>query len=192
MLQARYAVRAGVDMLQIRELGLEAFELISLVREIVHLASGTATTVVVSDRLDVALAAGAGGVNLRSDSMSAAAVRPIVPQGFMIGRSVHSVGEALAVAPDVDYLIAGTVWPTASKASEQTLLGVAGLAAIVAAVTVPVLAIGGVTFDRLAELRACGTAGAAAIGLFMAQGESAASGCRAVPLEALVRAAESV
>jgi thiamine-phosphate pyrophosphorylase len=101
---------------------------------------------------------------------------------------VHAQEEAVAAAPFVDYLIAGTVFPTASKPSCAPL-GVAGFRAIARAVDVPVLAIGGVTVGRMAELAAAGAAGVAAIGLFMA-GDN--SGCRAAALQEVVRAARTV
>jgi thiamine-phosphate pyrophosphorylase len=85
------------------------------------------------------------------------------------------------------------VWPSRSKPAGHTVLGVAGLAAIAAAVAVPVLAIGGVTLERLPQLKATGAAGAAAIGLFMASAdESTADGCRAVPLQTVVASARAV
>jgi thiamine-phosphate diphosphorylase len=163
------------------------------VREIVRLASGTPTKVIVNDRLDVALAGGAGGVHLRSRSVSAGVVRSVAPRDFLIGRSVHSIDEAVAAAPDVDYLIAGAVWPSRSKPAGHAVLGIAGLAAVAAAVSVPVLAIGGVTLEHLPQLRTSGAAGAAAIGLFMTSAdESAADGCRACPLETVVASARAV
>jgi thiamine monophosphate synthase len=70
------------------------------------------------------------------------------------------------VAPDVDYLIAGTVFPTSSKPGLTECLGVEGLARICRSVSVPVLAIGGMTPDRLADVATAGAAGVAAIGLF--------------------------
>ena len=70
-------------------------------------------------------------------------------------------------AGPVDYLIAGTVFASRSKGAHAPLLGVDGLAEIVQAVSVPVLAIGGITPDRLEEIAAAGAAGAAGIGLFI-------------------------
>jgi thiamine-phosphate diphosphorylase len=122
---------------------------------------------VVNDRLDVALACGAGGVHLRSDSISPTAARSIAPEGFLVGRSIHSVAEAEAYASSADYFIAGTVYPTASKPGQPRLLGPAGLAAIVRATSVPVLGIGGVTAGNLDKVVASGAAGIAAIGLFL-------------------------
>ena len=165
--QARDAVRAGVDLIQVRESGLEAADLVELVRAIVAIAREGAARVVVNDRVDVALAAGADGVHLRGDSMPPRAVRGMVPRGFLIGRSVHAVDEARTHAASVDYFIAGTVFPTASKPAAQTILGTDGLREIVAAVRVPVLAIGGMTAERAAAVAAAGAAGIAAIGLFL-------------------------
>jgi thiamine-phosphate pyrophosphorylase len=123
--------------------------------------------VLVNDRVDIAMASGAAGVHLRSDSMPAGRVRSVTPPGFLIGRSVHRVDEAARASADgaVDYLLFGTVFPTSSK-SDVEAAGAAALASVCAAVTVPVLAIGGVTQQRFAEVAAAGAAGFAAIGLF--------------------------
>jgi thiamine-phosphate diphosphorylase len=181
--QVRHAVDAGVDVLQVRERDLEAAELAALVSAVLAVAEGSSCRVVVNDRLDVALACGAAGVHLRGDSLPPSAVRAVAPAGFLVGRSVRDAGEALAAAPHVDYLIAGTIFPSASKPSADALLGTAGLAAIARAVPVPVLAIGGVTAGRVGEIAAAGAAGVAAIGLFMG---APGLECRAVPLRELV------
>lgn len=184
--QARHAIAAGVDYLQVRERDLAAADLAAIVSEMIALARGSATRVVVNDRLDIAIACGASGVHLRGDSMPAGAVRAIAPPGFIVGRSVHTLDEAVASARDVDYLIAGTVWASESKSAGHDVIGPAGLARIAAAVRVPVLAIGGVTLERLPEIARAGAAGAAGIGLFMA-----VAGRRAEMLGHLVRAARS-
>jgi thiamine-phosphate pyrophosphorylase len=186
--QVEYAVAAKVDLVQIREPGLETAVLASLVTGAVRAARGSRTRIVVNDRLDVALACGADGVHLRRDSISAAAVRRLAPAGFLVGCSVGTVAEAEARQTHADYLIAGTVWRSASKPGVRSLLGTAGLSAIARAVRVPVLGIGGVTISRIAELTEAGAAGAAGIDLFMsAAGDPAEhGGCRAVPLEAVV------
>ena len=183
--QARYAVEAGLDMLQIRERDLETSALARLVSASVDMARGTGMRVVVNDRLDVALACGASGVHLPASSLPPAAVRSIAPKGFIIGRSVHSASEAAAVAADVDYIVAGTVWSTASKPADVDVIGPDGLARIVRASAVPVLAIGGVTLERLSQVRDTGAAGAAAIGMFM--GGAVEAACHAVPLEPIMR-----
>jgi thiamine-phosphate pyrophosphorylase len=166
--QAEAAVQAGVDVIQVREPDLQARALASLVSGIVERTRGSRTRVLVNDRVDVALACGADGVHLRGNSVPARRVRAIVPHGFVIGRSVHTVDEAVEHQADVDYLVAGAVWQTVSKPLDHPLLGTAGLEAIVAAVQVPVLGIGGITIDRAREIARAGAAGLAAIGLFQA------------------------
>jgi len=183
--QARYAIEAGVDVLQIRERDLEARELGRLCADILAVASGSRCRVVVNDRFDVALASGAHGVHLRNDSLPPAIVRSMAPRGFIIGRSVHSLEEAEAMAGEVDYLIAGTVWATDSKPQLQgeSLLGPEGLHRITRHVNVPVLAIGGVSIDRMEAISVSGAAGVAAIGLFIGPRQEASGlHCGAVPL----------
>jgi thiamine-phosphate pyrophosphorylase len=164
--QTREAVRAGVDLIHVRERDLEAGELSALVDRLMRLTRGTRTRVVVNDRLDVALACGADGVHLRADSISARDARSIAPAGFIIGRSIHRVDEVERETRDADYAIAGTVFPTPSKPARQELLGLHGLAAVAAAAPVPVLAIGGISMDRIEDVASAGAGGIAAIGLF--------------------------
>jgi thiamine-phosphate pyrophosphorylase len=164
--QAAEAADAGVDIIQVRERGLEAAELASLVLHIVRVTRGSPTRVVVNDRLDVAIACEADGVHLRGDSVPPERARSIAPRPFLIGRSVHGRDEAIAVASDVDYVIAGTVFHTMSKLGHTDLLGLSGLTSIARAVTVPVLAIGGITVERALEVSAAGAAGIAAVSLF--------------------------
>ena len=168
--QCRDAVLAGVTLIQVRERDLEAAALSALVADLLRLTRGTATRVVVNERLDVALACGADGVHLRGDSIAPSRARSMAPPGFLIGRSVHRAGEAARAALGADYLIAGTVFPTSSKPGPNELLGLEGLAAIVRGVSVPVLAIGGVSISNMASIAEAGAAGVAAIGLFVPPG----------------------
>jgi thiamine-phosphate diphosphorylase len=164
---ARDAVNAGVDLIQVRERDLETAQLVDLVGDFVDIARGSSTRVVVNDRLDVALAGGASGLHLRSDSIPPAAARSLSLPGFLVGRSVHHVDEAVGQAPAVDYLIAGTVFPTPSKPGALDLLGESRLAEMAKAVRVPVLAIGGVTVERVSRIAATGASGVAGISLFL-------------------------
>jgi hypothetical protein len=91
------AGRAGVDLIQIREPAADDRLLAAVVRDCVAAVRGTPARVIVNDRLDVALAGGAHGLHLKSASYAAARVRPIVPDGFLLGRSVHSVDEAILI-----------------------------------------------------------------------------------------------
>ena len=131
----REAAAAGVDLVQIREPDLETRELCRLVERCLEAAAGLPTRIVVNDRADVALVAGAHGVHLRADSYAADRVRAIAPSGFIVGRSVHDPDEAAAVASSgrLDYIIFGTVFASASKAPGHTTAGIEGLVAAAAA-----------------------------------------------------------
>jgi thiamine-phosphate pyrophosphorylase len=164
------AIEAGIDLIQVRERDLEARDLSACVRRLVEKLRSTPTRVVVNDRADVAVAAGAHGLHLRSDGPQAARIRQWLGEAFMIGRSVHSPSEALAAGP-VDYLVFGTVFPSRSKL-DGPAAGVTGLERTVEAAGAPVLAIGGITPDRVADCRAAGAAGIAAIGVFLPPGRT--------------------
>jgi thiamine-phosphate diphosphorylase len=169
--QIAEAAEAGIDLVQIREPDLPAAPLFDLVVRAVAVVQGSRTRVVVNDRLDVALAAGAHGVHLRGTSVDAVRVRAVAPResGFLVGRSVHSVEEARAAeaAGGLDYLILGTMFPTRSKPAHHPLAGTGALREAASSCRVPVLAIGGITLDNLHDVARAGAAGIAAIGLFL-------------------------
>jgi thiamine-phosphate pyrophosphorylase len=161
------AAEAGLDLLQIREPDLSAAQLIGVVRDVRTLLGGAPGRIVVNDRVDVALAAEADGVHLKSDSIPTALVRRDVPAAFLVGRSVHTLDEARIAADEgADYLIFGTVFPSGSKPRGHQTAGLAALAAVAQAVQVPVLAIGGISLNTVAAAAEAGAAGVAAIGLF--------------------------
>jgi thiamine-phosphate pyrophosphorylase len=169
------AARAGVDVIQIRERDLDAGALLSLTRAAMAAVSGTAARLVVNDRLDVALAAGAAGVHLRGDSFPVARVRSVAPAGFLVGRSVHSEDEAAEVdaAGGCDYLLFGSVFPSTSKPAGHHAAGLDALRRVCARVRTPVLAIGGINAAVAASARRAGASGVAAIGLFKADADVA-------------------
>ena len=184
----RDAAAAGVNLVQVRERNLDDRQLLALTRSIVHAVEGTAARVVVNDRVDIALAGRADGVHLRADSPPAESVRAIVPNDFLIGRSVHGEAEAITAArTGVDYVILGTIFPTASKPAGAAWLGLEALNRAAAGVQVPILAIGGITADNVGSLAAAGAAGFAAIGLF-AGVQRAANGGRGGELQTLMAA----
>jgi thiamine-phosphate diphosphorylase len=161
------AAAAGVALVQVRERDMDARDLSRLITRCLDAVSGTRTRILVNDRLDVALTAGAHGVHLRSDSMPASRARSLAPIGFLIGRSVHSLAEAVTACEGggLDYLLFGTVFATASKPG-QAPAGVNALAEISASVRLPVLGVGGITPQTAAQLEGTGCAGFAAIGWF--------------------------
>ncbi len=133
--------------------------------EAAALVATSPVPVVVSSRCDIALAAGAAGVNLPENDIPVAAARALLGER-LVGRSVHSLESALrAESEGADYVIFGPVWVSASHLA-STPAGIKALAQVAHAVRIPVLAIGGVTEERVAECHAAGAAGYAAIGLF--------------------------
>jgi len=167
--RAARASSRGVNVIQVRERDLEGDALAALVTRILEAVSGTATKVVVNDRADVALAAGAHGVHLRADSYSAARLRAIVPPGFLIGRSVHSGAEidAAAAAGGCDYLSFGTLFASSGKPAGHPIAGLDALRDAVRRTAIPVIAIGGIDETALAGIEKTGAAGFAAVGMFM-------------------------
>jgi thiamine-phosphate diphosphorylase len=154
------AIAAGVELIQIREPGLDDGDLRRLVAWVSSRA-GVATHVLVNDRADLARVAGAAGVHLRADGPPASSVRPIGPSGWIITRSVHTADEARR-ASDADYAIFGTVFPSRSKGPSAPVAGVAVLDAAVRAAAIPVLAIGGIAPERVSDRRRAGLARALA------------------------------
>ncbi len=165
--QVARLARLGVHLVQVRERDLDGAALVALVQRCVEAVRGTGTRVLVNDRVDVAIAAGAHGVHLRGDSMPAYRVRDLVGRGAVVGRSVHAIDEGMAVAAagGLDYVLFGTVFETASKPA-RAASGLGPLAGLAAAVPIPVLAIGGMTAERAGGIARAGAAGLAGVGLF--------------------------
>ena len=159
---------AGVDLIQIRERDLTDAALVTLVRRARAAVGQTASRVLVNDRFDVAIAAGAHGVHLRGDACAASRVRAAVPAGFVIGRSVHSRAEALAASADggCDFLLFGTVFPSRGKSVTHTAAGLDALRDTCRAVSMPVVAIGGIAVPLAASVAAAGAGGVAGVDVF--------------------------
>jgi thiamine-phosphate diphosphorylase len=160
--QARDAFAAGVDAVQIREDDLEGGALLELT-----LAIGALGRAIVTDRVDVAVAAGASGVHLKRTGPDAARVRAILPGRMTLSRAVHTAGEAARAGEALDWLLAGTAFASASKPGRAPL-GVEGVRRLAQASRLPVVAVGGVTADNACALVEAGAAGVAGIGLFLA------------------------
>ncbi len=167
----RKTAAAGIGWIQIREKDLEACTLAELARLAVAATRETGAKILVNDRLDVALAAGAAGVHLGETSLPAEAVaewrRIAGCPDFRIGVSCHSVEAARAAErAGADYIFFGPVFATPSKAAFGAPQGIERLREVSRAVRIPVLAIGGVTTENAHSCFAVGAAGMAAIRLF--------------------------
>lgn len=162
------AAQAGCQLIQIREKDLSVRELREFTNSAKALANPHGAKILVNDRVDVALAVGADGVHLRTNSLTVTEVRKIVsPEIFLIGVSTHSITEAqTAAAGQADFIVCGPVYPTPSKSSFGEPLGLQKFAEICRAMRIPVLALGGITIHNFAAPLAAGAAGIAGIGLF--------------------------
>jgi thiamine-phosphate diphosphorylase len=158
---AARAVGGGVDAVHLREKEITAGELLAADRGLRSLVSNA--MMFINDRVDVALLSDANGVQLGESSVSVADVRALSGGRLLIGRSVHDVAGAQRAAEDgADFVIAGHVYETASKAG-QAGRGSQFIASIVVACPLPVIAIGGITPERVAEVVAAGAHGVAVI-----------------------------
>ena len=187
------ATAAGVDWIQIREKDLSGRKCSLLTREALRIVASSSpgdpvrtsispkteaarekvsTRILVNNRLDVALAAQAGGVHLGEKSLPPEEARRLVKslrreKDFLIGVSCHSLEAAkTAERGGADYLFFGPVFATPSKAAYGATQGLKRLAEICRAVAVPVLAIGGITLENAADCVSAGASGIAAIRLF--------------------------
>jgi len=170
------AAAAGVDWIQIREKDLSGRDCGLLTREALQRAAKSTasnaapTLILVNDRQDVALSERAGGVHLGEDSLpllEAKRLSNAQGQDFLIGVSCHSLEAARSAASGgADYLFFGPVFATPSKAAFGAPQGLDRLADVCRAVTIPVLAIGGITLANASDCLAAGASGIAAIRLF--------------------------
>ncbi len=157
---ARAAEAGGASAMQLRLKSASAREQATAARALV---AALRIPVLVNDRPDVAVAAGAAGVHLGPDDLPLALARKVVPPGFVVGASVGSVAEA-AAAQDADYWGIGPWRVTSTKADAGAGLGSAGFAALTAlAAGRPCLAIGGIQPEDAAEVRGAGGAGVAVV-----------------------------
>jgi thiamine-phosphate pyrophosphorylase len=173
------AIEAGIDLVQIREKDLPTLGLLRLVEAAVEATRGTgpggamvseSVRVVVNDRLDVALAAGAHGVHLGGKSMPPEKVRVAVPaldQAFSVGVSCHSVEDVLAAeAAGADYAFLGPIFEPTSKLSHGFPLGLGTLGEAARRSRITLLALGGITPERVRSCLEAGATGIAGISIF--------------------------
>lgn len=170
------ALQGGVDAVQLREKDLPARELLVLAQALRQLCSQHGARLLINDRIDVAIAAGADGVHLPASSFSASDARTLLGPEALIGVSTHSPAEVRAAAQaGADFVVFGPVYDTPSKRAYGPPQGLAALAAVTRTAPLPVVAVGGITADRVAETRAHGAAGVAVIGAILEAADPGAS-----------------
>jgi len=156
------AVEGGANLVQLREKDLPAGELLALAERLRAVIAGRALFLV-NDRLDVALACAADGVHLPERGLPVAAARRLAGDGLIVGRSVHSVAEAVRARDEgADYVQVGSIFASRSH-PDQPPAGLGLLEAVAAAVTIPILAVGGITAANVGDVLHAGASGAAVI-----------------------------
>jgi thiamine-phosphate pyrophosphorylase len=153
------AVRGGATSVQVRLKTASPREVVEITRAIM---SRTSVPVIVNDRADIALAAGAAGVHVGEADLPVAAIRRFAPADFILGASLGSDAE-LANARAADYVGIGPVFGSSSKDDAGSAIGVAGFERLAGLVEVPAIAVGGITADRALQITVHGAAGVALI-----------------------------
>ena len=163
------SIAAGLPAVQLREKDLGAGDLLTLARRLREVTRPHGARLIVNDRVDVALAAGADGVQRTSTSMTIADMRAVAGDRLRVGASVHALEEAQAAdAAGADWIVFGPVYDTPSKRAYGAPQGLAKLAAVTRAVRTRVIAIGGITPARVPEVLAAGASGVAVITAILA------------------------
>lgn len=160
------AVDAGVDTVQVRVATTDPDRhALAVVRQVLDLCRGRGATCLVNDRVDVAQAAGADGVHLGADDLPVAVARRLLGDLAVVGATARDPLTARRAQDDgASYLGVGPFRATRTKTGLPPPLGLAGVEAVVAAVDIPVVAIGGVVAADLPALLAAGAYGAAVVG----------------------------
>ena len=157
----------GARLIQLRDKEASAKDMLEAARECLELTRPAGAKLIINDRVDVALAAGAHGVHLSSGSVAPSEVRRIVPAGFLIGVSTHTIEEVRAAEIEgAGFAVFSPIFATISKAGYGAPVGLDKLREAAGSVKMPVLALGGVTAENAGECLAAGAAGMAGVGWF--------------------------
>jgi thiamine-phosphate diphosphorylase len=174
---SRAALAGGVTAIQLRAKGWTDQQLFDAASALRPLCRDAGALFIVNDRVDIALASGADGVHLGVDDLPVAAARGLLGPDAVIGYSPESDADRVrAEADGADYLGVGPVYGTGTKPDAGEAIGLAGLERAVAATTLPVIGIGGITIERSAAVVGTGAVGVAVVGaVFMADDPAAAA-----------------
>lgn len=158
---AEAALRGGADCLQLREKGLEDGELLRRATAMAKLCHRYNALFIMNDRVDVGLASGADGVHLGQEDLPVAEARRLLGHSAIIGKSTHTLEQALAAAAEgPDYLAVGPMFATTTKPQDH-IAGIETLRVVAAQIAMPLVAIGGITPDNTPEILAAGAAAVA-------------------------------
>ncbi|MDI6816370.1 MAG: thiamine phosphate synthase [Actinomycetota bacterium] len=161
---AEAAVAGGAGTIQYREKKASSRVMLETAMSLRAITVASGALLIINDRVDIALAVDADGVHLGQDDMPCRAAREVLGDGYIIGISATNLDEAIEAAQDgADYIGLGPIYPTMSKDDAAPAMGIEGLVKVVAAVSVPVVAIGGLTTDNIGGVIAAGAGGIATI-----------------------------
>ncbi len=158
---AEMVLRAGIKVVQFREKKMSTKQMFETAKRLRKLTEDYGATLIINDRVDLALAVDADGVHIGQDDLPAEVVREIFDG--IVGVSAHTVEEAKRVEKYADYLGVGPVFATKTKKDAKEPIGVEGLRKIVEAVKVPVVAIGGINRKNIEKVLEVGVSGVAVI-----------------------------
>lgn len=165
----RLALEGGVDAVQLRERDIADRELYGLAEELRRITQDADAALVISQRVDIALATGADGVHLGWRSMRVKDVGKLAGERLQVGVSCHNLAQFRSVeAAGADYVLLGPVFDTRAGRGPAETLGLEGLQDLVANARVPVIAIGGINAENVAAVRDAGVAGVAVISAIIA------------------------
>lgn len=173
------AVEGGATVVQLRSKGLPLRDLLELADWITGRLQGAGVPLLVNDRVDVALACGAAGVHLGQEDMPVPAARKILGAERIIGVSVNTLEEAReAESAGADYVGLGPVFPTSTKETRLAVVGPEGVARVKAALSIPVVAIGGITAANAPEVSKAGADGIAVISAILGAPDARAAAAK--------------
>ena len=161
--QAIAAAQGGAGWIQLRDKTRSDADLLPLARELKAALLPLGARLIVNDRVEVAVAAGAHGLHIGQGDGDPAAIRARIGPDMILGLSVEHADQLAAVPEGVDYLGVGPVYATGSKPDHATPIGIDGFAAIAARTALPCIAIGGLTAQDAAALKAAGGHGMAVV-----------------------------
>ena len=161
---AKLAIRGGADTIQFRQKSGSTREMIQAAREVKQVCEESGVTLIVNDRLDVAIASGADGVHLGQDDFPIPLAREVLGKDCLIGGSAATKEEArVCLSEGADYVGFGPVFPTTSKDDAGPVSGISILKEVVQSIPLPIIAIGGVSADNAADVMEAGAHGIAVI-----------------------------
>lgn len=167
---ARKVAEGGADVIQLRDKARTGKDMLSIALKIREIAHSSGATFVINDRLDLALAADADGVHLGHEDLPVPFARRVSPKGFIIGTSVRTVQEAMiAETEGADYVALSPIFDTATKADAGPGNGLDVLKKIKSAVSIPVIAIGGINKNNVCQVIDSGADGVAVISAIVGQ-----------------------